>query len=153
MDNINDINSYNSITMSQNLKKELRVSTSYNSTKINIVNELNKTLKNTDINPFKRVSIELHNNIQRASINIDKALANTQNISTKDEDSSSSTLTKLPKIQNHVNFNSLKGNQNTITNNFFLKENNSSKTFNQKEFSSINDLSSPNSGISRLINK
>ena len=153
MDNINDINSYNSITMSQNLKKELRVSTSYNSTKINIANELNKTLKNTDINPFKRVSIELHNNIQRTSINIDKALANTQNISTKDEDSSSSTLTKLPKIQNHVNFNSLKGNQNTITNNFFLKENNSSKTFNQKEFSSINDISSPNSGISRLINK
>ena len=152
MDNINDINSYNSITMSQNLKKELRVSTSYSSTKINIANELNKTLKNTDTNPFKRVSIELHNNTQRTSINIDKALANTQNISTKDEDSSSSTLTKLPKIQNHINFNSLKGSQNIISNNFFLNENNSSKNFNQKDFSSINDISSTNSGIARLLN-
>ena len=152
MDNINDINSYNSITMSQNLKKELRVSTSYSSTKIIIANELNKTLKNTDINPFKRVSVELHNNTQRTSINIDKALANTQNISTKDEDSSSSTLTKLPKIQNHINFNSLKGSQNMISNNLFLNENNSSKNFNQKEFSSINDISSTNSGIARLLN-
>ena len=47
MDNINDINSYNSITMSPSLKKELRSSTSYSSTKINL-NELNKTLKNTE---------------------------------------------------------------------------------------------------------
>lgn len=117
MDNINDINSYNSITMSPSLKKELRSSTSYSSTKINL-NELNKTLKNTEMNPFKRVSIELHNNIQRTSINIDKALTNTQNISTKDEDSSSSTLTKLPKIQKHIN-NNTNGSQNLISNNFF----------------------------------
>ena len=97
MDNINDINSYNSLTMSLNNKKELRTSTSYSSTKKNITNEFDQTLKNFDINSFKRVSIEIHNNIQRTSINIDKAFTNTQNISTKDEDSSSSTLTKLPK--------------------------------------------------------
>jgi hypothetical protein len=33
MDNINDINSYNSLTMSLNPKKELKSSTSYSATK------------------------------------------------------------------------------------------------------------------------
>ena len=150
MDNINDINSYNSITMSPSLKKELRSSTSYSSTKINL-NELNKTLKNTEMNPFKRVSIELHNNIQRTSINIDKALTNTQNISTKDEDSSSSTLTKLPKIQKHIN-NNTNGSQNLISNNFFLNENNSTNNFNQKDLSSMSDATLTNSGMARLLN-
>ena len=116
MDNINDINSYNSITMSPSIPKEKRVSTSYSFTKINLANELSKTLKNLDTNPFKKVSIELHNNlqrtsIQRTSINKDKVFTNTQNISTKEEDSSSSTLTKLPKIQNHINSNTLTGSQ------------------------------------------
>ena len=99
MDNINDINSYNSLTMSLNNKKELRTSTSYSSTKKNITNEFDQTLKNFDINSFKRVSIEIHNNIQRTSINIDKAFTNTQNISTKDEDSSSSTLLNYLKFK------------------------------------------------------
>ena len=72
MDNINDINSYNSITMSPSIPKEKRVSTSYSFTKINLANELSKTLKNLDTNPFKKVSIELHNNLQRTSINKDK---------------------------------------------------------------------------------
>ena len=144
MDNINDINSYNSLTMSLNNKKELRTSTSYSSTKKNITNEFDQTLKNFDINSFKRVSIEIHNNIQRTSINIDKAFTNTQNISTKDEDSSSSTLTKLPKIQNHINSSTLNGHQNLTTNNFFLNENNSTKNLGKKVFSSINDISSSN---------
>ena len=144
MDNINDINSYNSLTMSLNNKKELRTSTSYSSTKKNITNEFDQTLKNFDINSFKRVSIEIHNNIQRTSINIDKAFTNTQNISTKDEDSSSSTLTKLPKIQNHINSSTLNGQQNLTTNNFFLNENNSTKNLGKKVFSSINDISSSN---------
>ena len=151
MDNINDINSYNSIIMSSNIQKEKRVSTSYSSTKINITNELNKTLNNFDMNPFKRVSIELHNNLPRSSINIDKAFTNTQNISTKDEDSSSSTLTKLPKIQNHINSSNLIGSQNLMLNNFYLNEKDSIKNT-KSEFTSLNDAVSQNNSVGKICN-
>ena len=56
MENINEINSYNSLTMSPNKKKEVRVSTSYRTTKRNIEDELNETLKRNDKNSYKRVS-------------------------------------------------------------------------------------------------
>ena len=144
MDNINDINSYNSLTMSLNPKKELKSSTSYSATKKIISNELNTSLKHFDVSSFKRVSIEIHNNIQRSSTNIDKDFTNTQNISTKDEDSSSSILTKLPMIQNHINSKNLNTNQNLTANNFFLDENNSSTNIGKKVFSSINDRATSN---------
>ena len=152
MDNINDINSYNSIIMSSSMQNEKRVSTSYSSTKINIANDLDKTLKYFDMNPFKKVSIELHNNLQRKSINFDKAISNTQNTSTKDEDSSSSTLTKLPKIQNQIN-NTLTGSKskNLISNNFILNENNTSKNTN-KDFVSLNENNSLNGHITKIFN-
>ena len=151
MDNINDINSYNSITMSPSFPKEKRVSTSYSFTKINLGNELSKTLKNLDTNPFKKVSIELHNNLQRTSINKDKVFTNTQNISTKEEDSSSSTLTKLPKIQNHINSNTLTGSQYLTSNNFFSNENNSIKNT-QKDFASLSDANTSNSNAGKILN-
>ena len=151
MDNINDINSYNSITMSPSIPKEKRVSTSYSFTKINLANELSKTLKNLDTNPFKKVSIELHNNLQRTSINKDKVFTNTQNISTKEEDSSSSTLTKLPKIQNHINSNTLTGSQYLTSNNFFPNENNSIKNT-QKDFASLSDANTSNSNAAKILN-
>ena len=144
MDNINDINSYNSLTMSINQKKELKSSTSYSATKKILSNELNTSLKHFDVSSFKRVSIEIHNNIQRSSTNIDKDFTNTQNISTKDEDSSSSILTKLPMIQNHMNSKNLSTNQNLTANNFFLNENNSSTNIAKKVFSSINERASSN---------
>ena len=151
MDNINDINSYNSITMSPSIPKEKRVSTSYSFTKINLANELSKTLKNLDTNPFKKVSIELHNNLQRTSINKDKVFTNTQNISTKEEDSSSSTLTKLPKIQNHINSNTLTGSQYLTSNNFFSNENNSIKNT-QKDFASLSDANTSNNNAAKILN-
>ena len=151
MDNINDINSYNSITMSPSIPKEKRVSTSYSFTKINLANELSKALKNLDTNPFKKVSIELHNNLQRTSINKDKVFTNTQNISTKEEDSSSSTLTKLPKIQNHINSNTLTGSQYLTSNNFFSNENNSIKNT-QKDFASLSDANTSNSNAAKILN-
>ena len=151
MDNINDINSYNSITMSPSIPKEKRVSTSYSFTKINLANELSKTLKNLDTNPFKKVSIELHNNLQRTSINKDKVFTNTQNISTKEEDSSSSTLTKLPKIQNHINSNTLTGSQYLTSNNFFSNEYNSIKNT-QKDFASLSDANTSNSNAAKILN-
>ena len=151
MDNINDINSYNSITMSPSIPKEKRVSTSYSFTKINLANELSKALKNLDTNPFKKVSIELHNNLQRTSINKDKVFTNTQNISTKEEDSSSSTLTKLPKIQNHINSNTLTGSQYLTSNNFFSNENNSIKNT-QKDFASLSDANTSNNNAAKILN-
>ena len=151
MDNINDINSYNSITMSSIVQKEKREPTNYSSTKINLINELNKTLKNLEITPFKRVSIGIHNNLQRTSFNIEKAFTNTQNTSTKDEDSSSSILTKLPKIQNQKNFNTLSGNHNLTSNNFFSNESNSTKNT-KKEFAIFSDTNISNNNIGKIIN-
>ena len=151
MDNINDINSYNSITMSSIVQKEKREPTNYSSTKINLINELNKTLKNLEITPFKRVSIGIHNNLQRTSFNIEKAFTNTQNTSTKDEDSSSSILTKLPKIQNQKNFNTLNGNHNLTSNNFFSNESNSTKNT-KKEFAIFSDTNISNNNVGKMIN-
>ena len=151
MDNINDINSYNSITMSSIVQKEKREPTNYSSTKINLINELNKTLKNLEITPFKRVSIGIHNNLQRTSFNIEKAFTNTQNTSTKDEDSSSSILTKLPKIQNQKNFNTLSGNHNLTSNNFFSNESNSTKNT-KKEFAIFSDTNISNNNVGKIIN-
>ena len=122
MENINEINSYNSLTMSPNKKKEVRVSTSYRTTKRNIEDELNETLKKNDKNSYKRVSLEFNNtHQQKISINIDKNFSNIQDISTKEEDSSSGTISKLPKIQKHLtstSFNSIKD-----SNQFFNKFN------------------------------
>ena len=134
MDNINEINSYNSITMSPGSKKELRVSTSYSSTKINIATEFNKSSKILDLNNFKRVSKEIYSNPQRTSINTDKAFTSTQNISTKDEDSSSSILTKLPIIHKQIGSNSLNGSHNIISNNYLLNDFNSPLNSNQKDY-------------------
>ena len=151
MDNINDINSYNSITMSSIVQKEKKEPTNYSSTKINLINELNKTLKNLEITPFKRVSIGIHNNLQRTSFNIEKAFTNTQNTSTKDEDSSSSILTKLPKIQNQKNFNTLSGNHNLTSNNFFSNESYSTKNT-KKEFAIFSDTNISNNNVGKIIN-
>ena len=139
MDNINEINSYNSITMSPYSKNELRTSTSYSSTKINITTEFNKALKLSDLNSFKKVTKEIYTNPQRTSINTDKAFSNTQNVSTKDEDSSSSILTKLPIIHKPLTSGKLNGSQNIISNNYLLNDYNSSSTnSNQRDFISIN---------------
>ena len=143
MENINEINSYNSLTMSPNKKKEVRVSTSYRTTKRNIEDELNETLKKNDKNSYKRVSIEFNNSHpQKISINIDKNFSNIQDISTKEEDSSSGTISKLPKIQKHLtstSFNSIKD-----SNQFFNKFNNNnnlsnSNILNQKDSSILNN--------------
>ncbi len=144
MDNINEINSYNSITMSPGSKKELRVSTSYSSTKINIATEFNKSSKILDLNNFKRVSKEIYSNPQRTSINTDKAFTSTQNISTKDEDSSSSILTKLPIIHKQIGSNSLNGSHNIISNNYLLNDFNSPLNSNQKDYTTLNNNSTSN---------
>ena len=141
MDNINEINSYNSLAVSTISKREFRISTSYSSTKMNIGNELNATLKNNDMNPYKHVQLGSGKNPETTSINTEKGFSNTQNISTKEEDSSSSTFTKLPKIQKHLTSATLSGIKNLNSNNLYIKDNDSSNSniINQKDYSSLNN--------------
>ena len=142
MDNLKEINSYNSLTMSPNIKKEIRASTSYITTKINIENELNDTIKKNEINSYKKEDLESNNNNnpQKNSITIDKAFINSQNISTKEEDSSSTTFTKLPKIQKHLTSAILSGIKNTNSNSLLIKDNDSSNSnIIQKDYSSLNN--------------
>ena len=146
MENINEINSYNSLSMSPNKKKDIKVSTSYRTTKINIENELNETLKKNEINSYKLVSIELNNNhTQKLNFNIDKNFSNFHDISsTKEEDSSTGTISKFPKIQKHLtstSFNNIKdSNQifNKLNNNINNNLSNSN-ILNQKDFLMINN--------------
>ena len=152
MENINEINSYNSLTMSPSKKKEVRVSTSYRTTKRNIEDELNETLKKNEKNSYKRVSIEFNNNHpQKISVNIDKNCSNIQDISTKEEDSSSGTISKLPKIQKHLtstSFNSIKdSNQlfNKLNNNNINNNLSNSNILNPKDSSILNNNNNNNS--------
>ena len=134
----NEINSYNSLSMSPSKKKDIRISTSYRTTKRNIENELNETLKKNDINSYKRVSIDL-NNSHPQNNNYDKNFSNIHDISsTKEEDSSTGTISKFPKIQKHLasaNFSNAK-NVNQIFNK--LNNNNSNSNITQKDLLSSN---------------
>ena len=154
MENINEINSYNSLSMSPSKKKEIRVSTSYRTTKRNIGNELNEALRKNEINSYKRVSIELNNSHpQKADYKNDKTFSNIQDISsTKEEDSSNCTITKFPKIQKHltsINLNNTKdSNQfyNKLNNNYANNNNlSNSNILNHKDSTILNNNSTTNS--------
>ena len=150
MENLNEINSYNSLMMSPENKKEFRVSTSYSTTKMNIGNELNDTSNKNEMNSFKRVSIDLHSkNPQKLIMSSDKVFSNIQNISTKEEDSSSSTFTKLPKIQKHLTSATLSDIKNK-SNTFFNNTNNSPNSNNQKDYSSIKNNNSTTNSNSNM---
>ena len=146
MENINEINSYNSLSLSPSKKKDIRVSTSYRTTKRNIENELNETLKKNEINSYKLVSIELNNShAQKLNFKMDKNLSNIHDISsTKEEDSSTGTISKFPKIQKYLtstSFNNLKdSNQifNKLNNNINNNLSNSN-ILNQKDFLILNN--------------
>ena len=154
MENINEINSYNSLSMSPSKKKEIRVSTSYRTTKRNIGNELNEAIRKNEINSYKRVSIELNNSHpQKIDYKNDKTFSNIQDISsTKEEDSSNCTISKFPKIQKHLTSISL--NNVKDSNQFYNKSNNNyannnnlsnSNILNQKDSIILNNNSTTNS--------
>ena len=153
MENINEINSYNSLTMSPSKKKDVRVSTSYRTTKINIEDELNETLKKNEINSYKRVSIELNNkNPQKNNFNYDKNFSNIHDISsTKEDDSSTTTISKFPKIQKQLTTNNFFKDSNQLSsksNNIYHINNNSSNSNIQKDstiFNNNNNNSTTNS--------
>ena len=152
MDNPKEVNSNNSLMMTPTLKKEFRASTSFNPTKINLGNKLDESLKNNQKNHFKRVSVELHSNPQKINPNNDKLFSNIQNISTKDEDSSSSTFSKLPKIPKHLTSANLSGVKNNSIN-FFNKTNNlsNSNIISQKDSSYLNNNNNNSSTNSNNI--
>ena len=145
MDYISEINSYNSLSMSPNFKKGIRASTSYSTTKIISGMDLNDTIKKSEINPFKRVSIDLHSNNDPPLINsnTEKNLTNLQDISTKDEDSTLNIFTKfshITKKEFSSTFSTLKDlNTKTITKNKTSISDSTTNIINQKENSSINN--------------
>jgi len=154
MDCMNEINSYNSLSMSPSMKKELRSSTSYRTTKINIGNEINEALKKNEMNPYKRVSLELHNSHQDKTSNFDKNFSNIQDISTtKEDDSSQGTISKLPKIHKYLTPSSLNTtkelnpfskNDNSGNNNYFNINKDSSITNNNNNSTTNSNRTSYN---------
>ena len=153
MENFNEINSYNSLTMSPNKKKDImRVSNSYRTTKRNIGNELTEELRKSEINPYKLVSLDLNNSHpNKIDYKYDKNNSNLHDISsTKSEDSSNGTISKFPKIQKHLtssNFYNMKD-----SNQFFNKLNNNinnnlsnSNILNNKDSLILNNNSTMNS--------
>ncbi len=90
--------------MIPNKKRDNRASTSYKTTKINIENDLNETLRKNENNFFKGLSIELNkSHSQKNNIKFDKNYSNIHDISsTKKEDSSTGTISKFHKVQKHL---------------------------------------------------
>ena len=152
MDNYNEINSYNSLSMSPNRKKEIRVSTSYRTTKRNIGNELAEAIRKNEINPYKRVSIEINNSHpEKNNFKFEKNFSNFQDISsTKEEDSSTGTISKFPKIQKHLtssNFNTIKDSNQlfSISNNHNNYNSSTSNILNHKDSTISNNNNNNNS--------
>ena len=120
MEYIKRTNLFNGITGSKNKKKESKSSTPFKTKKKFEEKKYKEPSEKSEPNT-KRVLIEIQNNSlpqKKAISNIimDKNLSNIQDISTKEEDSSTATtISKLPKIQKHltaINLSIFKENQN-----------------------------------------
>ena len=123
MDYIKGINLFNGLSSHKNSKKESKSSTHFRDQKKFEEKRYNEPQEKSEPNT-KRVLLEIQNNIQQKksknNINIDKNISNIQDISTKEEDSSSGTIiSKLPKIHKHltsINLSGFKDNSNMILN-------------------------------------
>ena len=100
MEQANKANTFRSLKLSPSMKKDFRIASSYSTSKMKIGHELNDIFKKNDMNTHKRVSID-HPNTQKINFNNNKISQNTQDISTKEEDSSISRISKLQNIQNN----------------------------------------------------
>ena len=144
-------NSYNSLLLGHNSKKEIRSSTSYREAKRKIDNESNEKVKKNELNLSKKNYLE-HNNsqIQITRLNIDKNFSNIQDSSTKEEDTSSTTISKFHRIHKHLNatnINELNDPNNHINNNL-----SHSNIFNKKDFLGINNNSNNDSIVNNKTN-
>ncbi len=119
MEYIKGINLFNDISNNQRKKKGSRSSTPFEIQKKFDQKNFKEPSERSEPNT-KRVIIEIQNSHQqKKSINnilMDKNLSNIQDISTKEEDSSTTTtISKLPKIQKHltsINLGGFKENSN-----------------------------------------
>ena len=120
MEHIKGINLFNGIAGSKNKKKESKSSTPFKSQKKFEEKKYKEPSEKSEPNT-KRVLLEIQNNSlpQKKTINniiMDKNISSIQDISTKEEDTSTTTtISKLPKIQKHltaINLSSFKESQN-----------------------------------------
>ena len=106
MEYIKGINLFNGISGSKKKKKESKSSTPFKSQKKFEEKKYKAPSEKSEPNTTK-VLIEIQNSLppKKALSNIimDKNISNIQDISTKEEDSlTSTTISKLPKIQKHL---------------------------------------------------
>ena len=106
MNSINDIHSYNSLTNDINSGKH---STTMKTAKYNIRNEFKDILKKQDMHDYS-------NYPPKIGIISDKMFSSTQNLNVKDDESTSSTITKLPKIHGVMTSSTLSARNSTNTN-------------------------------------
>ena len=114
----NEINSYNSLTMNQTAKGELKTSKLYSSSKILITNEFSSIAKKTQLNPSKKAILDINNgnlnilstekldNNGKENNNINNNNSNKNSnfneIDISEKINSSKNLTKLPKITKYT---------------------------------------------------
>ena len=128
MEYIKGINLFNGLSSLPNKKKESKSSTPFKTQKKFEEKKYNLPPDKSEPNN-KRVSIEIQNSHpQKKSISniiMDKNISNIQDISTKEEDSSTATIvSKLPQIQKHLTSTNLTSFKDKETNNLILSKSN-----------------------------
>ena len=110
----NEINSYNSLSMNQTCKPDIKSSKLYSSSKLIITNELSSKYKKNQINSSKKVILDLNNansnilNLENEENNNNENNLNLNNnnkseeYDLNDKTKSSKNLTKLPKITKYA---------------------------------------------------
>ena len=111
----NEINSYNSLSMNQSNKQEIKSSKLYSSSKVLIKSDLTEKLKKTQINTSKKVILNINNvngnilNIENGgninnenNVNINPNNNKSEEIDINEKTTSSKNLTKLPKITKYA---------------------------------------------------
>ena len=110
----NEINSYNSLSMNQTCKPDIKSSKLYSSSKLIITNELSSKYKKNQLNSSKKVILDLNNansnilNLENEENNNNENNLNLNNnnkseeYDLNDKTKSSKNLTKLPKITKYA---------------------------------------------------
>ena len=155
MEYIKGINLFNGLSSIPNKKKESKSSTPFKSQKNFEEKKYSIPSEKSEPNT-KRVLIEIQNSLPQkktiSNILMDKNISNIQDISTKEEDSSTATtVSKLPKIQKHLTSTSIYNfkENNNLT---LSKSNNNIKEKDKESNLSIPNTKSTNSNITNNTN-
>ena len=149
MEYIKGINLFNGLSSLPNKKKESKSSTPFKSQKKFEEKKYNLPSEKSEPNT-KRVLIEKKNSLpQKKSISniiMDKNMSNIQDISTKEEDSSTATtVSKLPKIQKHLTSTNLTSIKKSSTNSDNLTLSKSNNNIQEKDINKDSNLLTMNS--------